>query len=104
MAKENTPCRAYSDLYQLDLSYEGKSPKTLSTQPANLNQFARHLQNKAGRPPVSPGLTPDAVMDYIAAYKQEPKCIGHPFSKVSHQPIAPFLPDQYVRTLKGSAT
>jgi site-specific recombinase XerD len=104
MSKDSTPLSAYFDLYQLALSYEGKSPKTLATYLANLHQFARHLESKAGRPAVLSDFTPDAVMDYIAARKQEPKYIGHPFSKLSHEPISPFSLDQYVRTLKGFAT
>jgi integrase/recombinase XerD len=43
-------------------------------------------------------------MDYIAARKQEPKYVGHPFSKLSHEPISPFSLDQYVRTPKCLAT
>ena len=52
VAKDSTPLSAYFDLYQLALSYEGKSPKTPAIYPANLHQLARHLESKAGRPPV----------------------------------------------------
>jgi hypothetical protein len=41
-------------------------------------------------------------MDYVAARKQEPKYVGHPFSKVRHEPMSPFTLDQYGRTCTGS--
>ncbi len=52
MAKDTTSLAAYFDLYRLALSYEGKSPKTVATYFANLNQFARHLDRRLGRPGV----------------------------------------------------
>ncbi len=104
MDKENTPFGVYFDPYQLALSYEGNSPKTLATYLANLNQFACHLQAKVGRAPVLADFTPDVVMGYIADRLREPRNAGRPFRKSSAEPLSLSALDQYVRPLEGFAT
>ena len=47
LGKDNPPLSGQFDVSRLALSCEGKSPKTLATYLADLNQFARHLESRA---------------------------------------------------------
>jgi len=104
VGKDTTPLREYFALYELALSYEGKSPKTIATYLSNLKRFANHMEAKLGRPPVLTDLSPDAVVDFVGFRKAVPKYEGHPFAGARQEPLSPFSLDQYVRTLKGFAT
>jgi site-specific recombinase XerD len=94
----------YYKLYQLALSYEGKSPKTIVVYFSNMNRFLRYLQAKLEREPLLSDLDSDAVMAYIVHLKTVGKFESHPFSPPSDAPLSAFALDQHVRTLKGFAT
>jgi hypothetical protein len=94
----------YYKLYQLALSYEGKSPKTIVVYFSNLNRFLRYLQTKLEREPLLSDFNADAVMAYIVHLKTVGKYESHPFSPPSDAPLSAFALDQHVRTLKGFAT
>jgi hypothetical protein len=69
MDKTTVSLRQYFNLYELALSYEGKTPKTLDIYLRNLNRFERHLAGEFQREPNLADFTPDAVMAFIMALK-----------------------------------
>jgi integrase/recombinase XerD len=104
MAKTSVSLKQYLKLYELALSYEGKTPKTLDIYLRNLTRFERHLAQQLEREPTLADVTSDAVMDYILALKSGQRYEGHPYKTPSTTPISPATLDQHVRTLKGFST
>ncbi len=104
MSKNPVALSEYYKLYELALSYEGKSPKTLIVYFSDLNRFLRFMKAKLEREPALADLNEQAVMDYVASLKQGGKWQNHPFSPPSDKPVSALTIDQHVRTLKGFAT
>jgi len=70
MSKNPVALSEYYKLYELALSYEGKSPKTLIVYFSNMNRFLRFLRAKREREPLLADLDEQAIMDYVASLKQ----------------------------------
>ena len=104
MDKTTFSLSQYFKLYELALSYEGKTPKTLDIYLSNLNRFERHLAQELRHEPSLVDFTPDAVMAYVLALKTGERYKGHPYKTPSGKPISAATLDQHVRTLKGFAT
>jgi site-specific recombinase XerD len=104
MDKTSVSLSQYFKLYELALSYEGKTPKTLDIYLRNLERFERHLAHELQHEPSLLDFTPDAVMDYIMALKTGQRYQDHPYKTPSGKPISAATLDQHVRTLKGFAT
>jgi len=58
MSKNRVALSEYYKLYELALSYEGKSPKTLIVYFSDMNRFLRFLKAKLEREPVLADLEP----------------------------------------------
>jgi hypothetical protein len=82
MNKNDVLLSEYVKLYELALSYEGKTPATLSIYMSNLRRFCRHLEAQLQHPPALSDFTPDAVMEYVVAMKTGPKYAGHPYKTI----------------------
>ena len=104
MSKMSVSLNEYLHLYELGLAYEGKTAKTLSVYLSNLRRFTSFLNHQLEREPLLSDLTPDAVMEYVAAMKIGPKYEGHPYKPVYSEPVSAHSLDQHIRTLKGFAT
>ena len=104
MNKNDVLLREYVKLYELALSYEGKTPATLRIYLMNLGHFCRCLEERLQRPPALADFTTDAVVAYVMDLKQAPSYENHPYKTARLQPVSPATVDQRVRTLKGFST
>ena len=104
MNKNDVLLGEYVKLYELALSYEGKTPATLSIYMSNLRRFCRYMETALQRPAILSDFTPDAVIAYVTALKNARSYEDHPTKAPSDKPISPASIDQHVRTLKGFST
>jgi site-specific recombinase XerD len=104
MNKNDVLLREYVKLYELALSYEGKTPATLRIYLMNLGHFCRYLEERLQQPPALSHFTTDAVVAYVMDLKHAPSYENHPYKTARPQPISPATIDQRVRTLKGFST
>ena len=104
MNKNDVLLREYVKLYELALSYEGKTPATLRIYLMNLGHFCRCLEERLQRPPTLADFTTDTVVAYVTDLKLAPSYENHPYHTARPQPVSPATIDQRVRTLKGFST
>lgn len=104
MNKNDVQLREYVKLYELALSYEGKTPATLRIYLSNLGHFCRCLEERLQRPPVLSDFTTDAVVAYVMELKHAASYEDHPYKVARAQPVSPATIDQRIRTLKGFST
>jgi len=104
MNKNDVLLREYVKLYELALSYEGKTPDTLSIYLKNLAAFCRYLEERLQKPPMLSDFTTDAVVAYVTDLRLGPSYENHPYHTTRPKPVSPATIDQRVRTLKGFST
>ena len=105
MNKNDVLLSEYVKLYELALSYEGKTPATLSIYMSNLRPLLPlHGEQSLQHPAALSDFTPDAVIAYVTALKNARSYADHPTKAPSDKPLSPASIDQHVRTLKGFST
>ena len=78
MNKNDVQLREYVKLYELALSYEGKTPSTLRIYLGNLARFCRYLDERLQHAPVLSDFTTDFVVAYVTDLKLAPSYENHP--------------------------